>query len=304
MSQDRLNFTRVSWIVFAIILGLLSTSAATVADAQGGVSGMDQSAGLPSTPATLPTALKGVGYDQDIGAQIPLNLTFTDETGKTVPLSTYFGKKPVVLILAYYSCPMLCPEVLSGATTALKKVGFEIGDQFNVLTVSFDPRDTPAIAAKTKQIYMKQYGDPKAVAGWHFLTGKEPEIEQLTRTVGFHYNYLPKTGMFAHAAGIMVITPQGKVSQYFYGVRFQDRDLHLALVQSSQEKLGSLADQILLFCCTYDPGTGKYTTVVSRVLQLGGALTILVIGLGLLFLSRLNILGSGKGGGTGSARPA
>ncbi len=299
MSQDTRSLTRVSWIVSAImLLGLVGSSAATVANAQG-VGGMDETAGLPSTPATLPTVLKGVGYDQNIGAQIPLNARFTDETGKTVPLSAYFGKKPVVLILAYYSCPMLCPEVMSGATAALKKVGFTIGDQFEVLTVSFDPRDTPEVAAKTKQIYMKQYGDPKAVAGWHFLTGKEPQIEQLTRTVGFHYNFIPKTGMFAHAAGLVVVTPDGKVSQYFYGVRFQDRDLRLALVQSSKEKLGSIADQILLFCCTYDPGTGKYTTVISRVLQVGGAITVLGIGLGLLFLSRMNIAGKGRG-----ARPA
>jgi protein SCO1 len=224
--------------------------------------------------------------------------TFTDETGKTVPLRTYFGKLPVVLILAYYQCPKLCPQVMSGATAAFKNVGFEVGDQFRVLTVSFDPRDTPEVAARTKQIYMKQYGDPKAVAGWHFLTGKEPEIKELTDAVGFHYNFDPKTGMFAHAAGLLVLTPDGKAAQYFYGISFLDRDLHLALVQSSQEKLGSIADQILLFCCTYDPGTGKYQTIISRVLQLAGVFTILAIGLGLLFLHRLNI------GGKGGTRPA
>ena len=298
MSQDKRNVIRISWIVSAIVLGFAASCASTVANAQS-VGGGDETVGTPSNASTLPKILRGVGFDQRIGSQIPLDATFTDETGKAVPLRTYFGNVPVVLILAYYRCPMLCSQVMSGATAAFKKVGFRIGDQFNVLTVSFDPTDTPDAAATTKQIYMEQYGDPKAVAGWHFLTGKEQQIKELTDAVGFHYNYDPKTGMFAHAAGLVVITPDGKAAQYFYGVGFVDRDLRLALVQSSQEKLGSIGDQILLFCCTYDPGTGKYQTIISRVLQLAGAITILAIGLGLLFLRRLDL--TGRGGGT---RPA
>jgi protein SCO1 len=280
-----------------MIAGLLGGGATEVAKAQS-VGGMGPNAGIPSNSSTLPNILKGVGFEQRIGTQIPLNATFTDETGKTVQLSNYFGKVPVVLIMAYYRCPVLCSEVMSGATKALKKVGFEIGDQFKVLTVSFDPTDTPAIATATKQIYMKQWGDPKAVAGWHFLTGKEPQIKELTDAVGFHYNYDPKTNLFAHAAGLVVLTPEGKVSKYFYGVGFVDRDLRLALVQSSKEQLGSVTDQILLFCCSYDPATGKYQTVISRVLQLTGAVTILVIAGGLFFLRRLNL------GGGGGAKPA
>lgn len=298
MSENRCSLTRRSWIVSAILLGLLGSFASTVANAQG-VGDMDETPGIPSNASTLPNILKGVGYDQHIGTQVPLDAMFTDETGKNVPLRAYFGKLPVVLILAYYRCPMLCSQVMSGATAAFKNVGFHIGAQFRVLTVSFDPRDTPDVAATTKQIYMKQYGDPNAVAGWHFLTGKPQQIQELTSAVGFHYNYDPMTGMFAHAAGLVVVTPDGKAAQYFYGVRFVDRDLHLALVQSSHEKLGSIADEILLFCCTYDPGTGKYQAIISRVLKLGGIVTILTIGLLILFLRRFDITAKG-----GDARPA
>lgn len=294
MSENRQSLIRTPWLISAIVLALMGICGSTAADAQA-VGGIDQTATIPNNASPLPKVLEGVGYQQRIGSQIPLDATFTDETGKTVPLHTYFGKVPVVLILAYYRCPMLCSQVMSGATAAFKKVGFQIGEQFNVLTVSFDPRDTPDVAAKSKQTYMQQYGDPKAVAGWHFLTGKEPQIKELTDAVGFHYNYDPKTGTFAHAAGLLVLTPDGKAAQYFYGVGFVDRDLRLALVQSSQNKLGSIADQILLFCCTYDPGTGAYQTIISRVLKLAAAITILAIGLGLLFLRRLELTGRGGG---------
>lgn len=299
MLKGMRSSVRLSWIVCAVIAFSLVLAAASAAQAQGGVGGVEQQTGVPSNSATLPTILKGVGFSQEIGAQIPLDATFKDETGKTVQLRDYFGKVPVVLIMAYYRCPVLCSEVMSGATAALKKTGFQIGPQFKVLTVSFDPTDTPDIATATKQIYMKQYGDSKAVAGWHFLTGQEPQIKELTDAIGFHYNYDPKTRLFAHVAGLVVLTPQGKVSKYFYGVGFVDRDLRLAMVQSSQNKLGSITDQILLFCCSYDPSTGKYQTIISRVLQLTGAITILVIGVGLLFLRRLDL--TGRGGG---ARPA
>jgi protein SCO1/2 len=182
---------------------------------------------------------------------------------------------------------MLCSEVLSGAVTALKNVGFRIGKQFEVVTVSFDPRDTPEIAAAKKQIYIKQYGDSLAASGWHFLTGQKAQIDSLADAVGFHYHYDPKTGQYAHAAGLMVISPRGKVAQYFYGIEFPSRDLHLALVQSSVEKIGSLADEIVLYCCQYDPNTGRYQAVIARVLQILGAVTILVVGGGLLLFFRM-----------------
>lgn len=284
---------RMPWIVLAICWSLLLAHPAN-AQVQT-VGGIDDTYGTPNNAASLPKILEGVGIQQHIGSRIPLDGSFVDETGKPVTLRNYFGKVPVVLILAYYRCPMLCGRVMSGATSAFKKLNLQIGDDFRVLTVSFDPTDTPEIAATSKQTYMQQYGDPKAVDGWHFLVGKQPAIKALADAMGFKYNYDPKTGMFAHASGIVVLTPDGQLSQYFYGVGFVDRDLRLALVQSSQNKLGSLSDQILLFCCTYDPGTGAYHALISRILQLAGAFTILVIGLGLFFLNRADLSGN-KGG--------
>jgi protein SCO1/2 len=284
MSQDRQSMASVLWIVSGIILALLTILTPVRGQT---VNGTPTDA---TSSTTLPKILQGVGFEQHIGSEIPLDDTFTDESGRSAPLGSYFGKLPVVLILAYYRCPMLCSEVMSGATAALKRTGFRIGRDFDLLTVSFDPRDTPDVAAKTKQIYMKQYHDPNAVEGWHFLTGNQQQIKELTDAVGFHYNYDPKTGQFAHVAGLVVLTPAGKLAQYFYGVGFVARDLRLALVQSSQEKLGSISDQILLFCCTYDPGTGKYNTVISRVLALAGGLTILGIGLLVFFLFRTDLI--------------
>lgn len=252
------------------------------------IGGLQDASGVATRRGELPPILRSVGITQRLGAQVPLGATFIDEEGKTVSLSSYFGKQPVVLILAYYRCPMLCSEVLSGAAAALKNVGFKIGKQFEVLTVSFDPRDTPGIATAKKQTYIKDYGDPTAATGWHFLTGQKAQIDSLADAVGFRYSYDPKTGQYAHAAGLVVISPKGKVAQYFYGVEFPSRDLHLALVQSSAEKIGSLADEITLYCCKYDIGTGRYQAVVARVLQIVGAFTILIVGGGLLLFFRLD----------------
>lgn len=231
-----------------------------------------------------PPILKNVRYEQRLDNQVPLNLAFRDESGKAVRLSDYFGqRRPVVLILAYYRCPMLCSQVLAGATQAFRQLPFRIGQQFNVLTVSFDRRETPELAASTKQTYIASYGHPEAAAGWHFLTGQQPEITALTQAVGFHYAWDAKTQQFAHATGIVVLTPRGKVAQYFYGIDYPVQDLRLALVQGSQEKIGSLADEVLLYCCKYDPDSGRYTAIIGRVLQIAGAFTLLVLG-GVLFL--------------------
>ena len=252
------------------------------------IGGLQQTSGAATRPGELPPILQHVGITQRLGAQIPLNATFKDENGNVVRLSSYFGKQPVVLILAYYRCPMLCSEVLSGAATALKDVGFKIGNQFQVLTVSFDPRDTPQLASDKKRTFISEYGDPLAANGWHFLTGEKGQIDLLANAVGFNYSYDAKTGQYAHAAGLIVISPKGKVAQYFYGVEFPSRDLHLAIVQSSAEKIGSFADEIILYCCKYDLGTGRYQAVISRVLQIVGAFTILIVGGGLLLFFRMD----------------
>jgi len=238
----------------------------------------------PGTPSgQLPPILNNVRYEQKLDSQVPLNLSFRDESGKQVRLGDYFAGKPVVLILAYYRCPMLCSQVLAGATHAFRQLPFRIGQQFNVLTVSFDPRETPALAAASKQTYMASYGQPQAADGWHFLTGQQAEITELTQAVGFHYAWDPQTQQYAHATGIVVLTPSGKVAQYFYGIDYPAQDLRLALVQSSQERIGSLTDEVLLFCSHYDPNSGRYTAIMGRMLQIAGAFTLLILG-GVLFM--------------------
>ncbi|HYL96290.1 MAG TPA: SCO family protein, partial [Terriglobales bacterium] len=180
----------------------------------------------PGTPSgQLPPILNNVRYEQKLDSQVPLNLSFRDESGKQVRLGDYFGRKPVVLILAYYRCPMLCSQVLAGATHAFRQLPFRIGQQFSVLTVSFDPRETPALAAASKGTYIASYGQPQAAEGWHFLTGQQPEITALTQAVGFHYAWDTQTQQYAHATGIVVLTPSGKVAQYFYGIDYPAQDL-------------------------------------------------------------------------------
>ena len=233
-----------------------------------------------------PPLLRNVGIDQRLNEQVPLNLTFRDETGKTVQLADYFGKKPVILSLVYFHCPMLCTMVENGLLNTLKTLKFDVGDEFNVLTVSFDPKDTPDFAAAKKAIYIGLYGRKNAAEGWHFLTGDEPSIKALTKAVGFRYNYDPQTGQYAHATAIMVLTPQGKLSRYFYGIQYPAGDLRLGLVEASDNKIGNPVDELLLLCCQYNPATGKYGLIISRALQIAGLITILSLGTLFLVISR------------------
>jgi protein SCO1/2 len=233
-----------------------------------------------------PALLRNVGIDQKLNQSIPLDIAFRDETGKTVQLREYFGKKPVILSLVYYNCPMLCTMVLNGLLRSMRAMSLNAGEHFNVVTVSFDPRDTPATAAAKKQTYIERYRRPGTSGGWHFLTGDEASIHRLTQAVGFRYAYDPKTGQYAHASGIMVLTPQGKLARYFYGVEYSTRDIRLALVEASAGKIGSPTDQVLLFCFHYDPTTGKYGLVITRVLQAAGVATVLGLVLLMLLLFR------------------
>jgi protein SCO1 len=271
-------------LTLVLVCMLLATSPA--ASAQAPITSPDDSVAPYSfqSSGTMPSLLQGVGIVQHLGAQIPLDAAFKDETGKDVTLGSYFGKAPVVLVLAYYKCPMLCSLVLSGATDAFRNSGFELGKQFEAITVSFSPAETPQIAAAAQKQYMHQYGGESYAGNWHFLTGQEPEIKRLTSAVGFQYKYNPANGQYAHAAGIVVLTPAGQVSKYFYGVHFEPRDLRLALVQASTDHIGSLADQVLLFCCSYDPATGKYHAVIVRVVDLACGFTLLALGLGISLL--------------------
>jgi protein SCO1/2 len=224
-----------------------------------------------------PVALRNVDLEQKLGAQVPLDVEFRDEAGRTVTLKDYFGRRPLILSLVYYSCQDLCPLTLDGLVRGMRPLSFNIGDQFDVLTVSFDPRDTSALAAAKKNNFVKQYSRPGAEKGWNFLTGDETAIRRLTEAVGFRYNYESENGRFGHATGIMLLTPDGKIARYFYGIEFSPRDLRLGLIEASAKKIASPIDQLLLFCYHYDPATGKYSLLVTNLVRLGGIATVLAL---------------------------
>jgi len=227
----------------------------------------------------LPGALQGVGIDQRLNAQVPLDLTFRDEAGRDVKLSSFFtARKPVLLALVYYRCPMLCTEILNGMESSLKAVSLDPGRDFEVVSVSFDPKDTPELAASKKQNLLRRYNRPNTANGWHFLTADAQNSKALADAIGFHYKYDPKTDQYAHASGIFVLTPGGKVSKYFYGVEYAPRDLRLGLVEASQEKIGTPVDRILLFCYHYDPATGKYGAIAMNMIRVAGGGFVLVSG--------------------------
>jgi len=256
--------------------------------------GQGMTRGIMSPPANVrPPGLLNVGIEQHLDEQIPADLSFRDETGKPVRLGDYFGKRPMILNLVYYNCPMLCGEVLSGLEGAMRVMKFDVGKEYDVLTVSFDPRETPEMATKKKAEFLKRYGRAGADQGWHFLTGPQESIDALTKAAGFQYQYDPKTEQFAHATAIALLTPGGKITQYYYGVEYAPKDLRLGLIQASQNKIGTLADQVLLYCYHYDPNTGKYGAIISRVLQLSALATVLGLGTLMVVLIRL---GSGRGG--------
>jgi protein SCO1/2 len=225
-----------------------------------------------------PDILRDVGIDQKLNAQLPLDAVFRDEEGREVRLGAYFGDKPVIVNLVYFECPMLCTLVLNGLASALDVLQFDVGKEFEIVTISFDPREGPALAAAKKRTYLQRYRRPGAEAGWHFLTGTQASIERLAKAVGFRYAFDPERQQYAHAAGIVVATPQGRVARYFYGVEYAPRDLRLGLVEAAESKIGSPVDQFLLFCYHYDPRTGRYGAAIMNIVRLGGALTLLVLG--------------------------
>ncbi|HXY36531.1 MAG TPA: SCO family protein, partial [Planctomycetaceae bacterium] len=228
-------------------------------------------AGMPRALAdpALPPILKNVGFDQRLNESIPLDVTFRDEEGREVKLGDYFGTQPVVLTMAYFRCPMLCTQVLNGLVEGLRETELTIGKDFRVLTVSFDPSDSAKMAAAKKKNYIRAYADPQAAADWHFLTGSQPSIDRLAQAIGFRYAYDPASDQYAHAAGIVVLTPAGKISRYFYDVHYPGRDLRLGLVEASQNRIGSAIDQVLLFCFHYDPTAGRYGAAVMNFVRAG-----------------------------------
>lgn len=230
--------------------------------------------------------IRQVAFRQKINQPLPLELRFRDESGRTVALGDYFGRRPVVLALVYYQCPMLCNYVESGLVKALRVLTFEPGREFDVVIVSFAPNETPALAAAKKDSVLKDYGRAHTAAGWHFLTGDPENIRQLTEAVGFRYLYDEKTQQYAHASGLMVATPEGKLFRYFYGIEYAPRDLRWAVVEASANKLGTPVDQVLLYCFHYDPETGKYGLLITRVIRVAGTGTALALALFLVVMFR------------------
>ncbi|HEY4843694.1 MAG TPA: SCO family protein [Terriglobales bacterium] len=265
------------------VLLLMFSAVPLCAQGRGPMSG-----GIMSPPATQrPPGLQFVGIEQHLNADVPVDLQFRDESGNTVKLADYFGHgRPVILNLGYYRCPMLCSELLQGLVGSMKALTFNLGQDFDVVTVSFDPSETPEMAAVKKRDIMKRYGRANSAQGWHFLTGQADQINALTRAVGYQYQFDPKTEQYAHAAAIVMLTPDHRISGYFYGVEFSPKDLRLGLVQASQNEIGNLGDQVLLYCYHYDPRTGKYGAIISNILKLAGLVTILILGIFMFVMFR------------------
>lgn len=263
----------------ALACALLGLAALPACQAQSSWYGEKQ---IGPAATQQPTMLKRITIAQRLNQQIPLDLTFRDETGKLVHLGDYFGNRPVILSLVYYQCKILCPEEMDGLVSALDMVKFNAGRDFNVVFVSIDPTETPAMAAKEKALYVSRYGRPGAANGWHFLTGQEPEIEKLATAVGFGYVKVQgpdgKLSQYAHASSIEVLTPQGRLSQYYLGVEYSPKDLDLGLVEAGQGAIGSPVDNLLTYCYRYDPALNRHSLIISRIVQAGCLLTMLLLG--------------------------
>jgi protein SCO1/2 len=261
------NFFSLTLTLFTLSLAPLSVAAQYAQPPQGGVSSND-----------VPLPLKDIGIEQRLGEQVPLELNFRDETGQTVRLGDYFGKRPVIISLVYYNCPKLCNLVLNGLVGGLRTLPFTAGKEFDVVTVSFDPSESAPDAVRKKEIVMHDYGrqgDATVAAGWHFLTGDKTSIDALANAVGFKYAFDKASNQYAHASGVMMATPQGKLSHYFYGIEYAPRDLKFGLVEASEGKVGSAVDKLTLYCFHYDPTTGKYGPAIMNIMRLTGILTVL-----------------------------
>jgi protein SCO1/2 len=261
----------------ALVSAPLFAQVSSYGDKQGGENAGDQ----------LPQVLQKVGVSQHLNQQLPLDAAFVDESGKPVKLGDYFGKHPAILSLVYYTCPMLCSEELDGITSSLEMVRLTPGKDFDVVVISIDPSDTPQAAAKSKALYVKRYGRPETAAGWHFLTGQRPAIDAVTNAVGFGYVRVPgpdgKLSQFAHASSIEIVTPEGKLAQYYLGVEYSPKDMLLGLIDASGNKIGSPVANILTYCYHYDPQTNRHSLIVARVVQFGGMVTVAGLG-GFMFL--------------------
>lgn len=244
------------------------------------------SAAWASAQYLRPEIFRDIGIEQRLDQQVPLDLPFRDETGRSVMLRDYFGKQPAVFVLAYFNCPMLCPLVLDGMVKSLREISLVPGKDFQVIVLDFNPREGPQQATEKKAQYLAAYGRAETADGWHFLTGDDASIVPVAKAIGFHYVYDPSSQQYAHSTAIMVLTPHGKVSRYFYGVQYLSRDVRLGLVEASDNKIGGRADQVLLYCLHYDPNTGKYGVLIMRLIRIAGLITVLAIGMMLFVFFR------------------
>lgn len=272
-----MNCTRLISGVFAL---LLSASVATA-----------QAVPTNTGPAAqnMPLVLQNVGFEPQLNAHLPLDLAFRDETGRNVQLRDYFTQKPVLLALVYYGCPMLCNQTEQGVVGALRMLSFNPGRDYEVVFVSFDPRESPDMAAQKKESAMTHFRRPETASGWHFLTGSKESIDALTKSANFRYSFDQKSNLFAHASGIMLLTPDGRISRYFYGVEYPSRDVRLGLVDASAGKIGTPVDRALLFCYQYDPTSARYSASILKIIRLAGVLTILALVTGMLIFRRRDI---------------
>jgi protein SCO1/2 len=266
--------------IFGIFALLLSANAAS---AQAVPSGTGPAAG------NMPSVLENVGFQPQLNARLPLDLAFRDEAGGDVQLREYFTAKPVLLALVYYGCPMLCNQTEQGVVGALRMLSFNPGRDYQVVFVSFDPRESPDMAAQKKESAMTHFRRPETASGWHFLTGRKESIDALTKGANFRYSFDQKSNLFAHASGILLLTPDGRISRYFYGVEYPARDIRLGLVDASAGKIGTPIDRALLFCYQYDPTSARYSASILRIIRFGGVLTMLAVVAGILIFRRRDI---------------
>lgn len=260
----------------------LAVSGAVSVGAQGDAPGLRPAPGAPSS--AMPAALQDVRFEQKLDATLPLDAVFKDEQGQTVTLGSFFGKRPVVLAFVYYECPMLCTQILNGLASGIGVLDQTAGQDFDVVAISFDSRETPVMAAAKKATYLDRYGRPGAERGWHFLTGDDTNIKRVTDTAGFHFSWDERTQQFAHASGIIVVTPDGRIARYLFGIEYPPRDLKFALMESSAGRIGSVVDQVLLYCYHYEPSTGSYSLAAMNAVRLGGAVTMAIL-LGFIAIS-------------------
>ena len=275
MTRSLLRAARVGLAAVAALITLGHTP--VLAQMTGAPSpGYRRDVGTPAS--TIPAPLREIGFDQKIDETLPLDVELRDEQGRQVRLGEYFGRRPVVLAFVYYDCPMLCTQVLSSMTSTFGVLALDPGKDFEIVVVSFDPRETPALAAEKKALYLDRFGRPGTEHGWHFLTGDEASVKRLTGAAGFRYAWDQQTGQFAHPAGVIVTTPDGRLARYLFGLEYGPRDLRFALVEASEGRVGTVVDSLLLYCYHYDPMTGRYGLVVMRALRVAGAATVLLLG--------------------------